>query len=150
MGTRVAGLSDRRMTPGGFTRVLSASGGCAPPGQQASVSTTQGRKGTWGTGPWPVAGLQMSPAARESRLQLRVKVTIDAPCPRSPRRIQTPCAPAVPGLVCPPSPKHWFVHRGRARVLWAKEEPELPQRSSIYRGGQYRAVYSLRAIQLTG
>ena len=119
MGTRVAGLSDRRMTPGGFTRVLSASGGCAPPGQQASVSTTQGRKGTWGTGPWPVAGLQMSPAALESRLQLRVKVTIDAPCPRSPRRIQTPCAPAVPGLVCPPSPKHWFVHRGRARVLWA-------------------------------
>lgn len=104
MGTRVAGLSDRRMTPGGFTRVLSASGGCAPPGQQASVSTTQGRKGTWGTGPWPVAGLQMSPAARESRLQLRVKVTIDAPCPRSPCRIQTPCAPAVPGLVCPPSP----------------------------------------------
>lgn len=154
MGTRVAGLSDRRMTPGGFTRVLSASGGCAPPGQQASVSTTQGRKGTWGTGPWPVAGLQMSPAARESRLQLRVKVTIDAPCPRSPRRIQTPCAPAVPGLVCPPSPGSAGSCTGGAPgfsgPVFVKEEPQLPQRPSIYRGGQYRAVYSLRAIQLTG
>lgn len=70
--------------------------------------------------------------------------------PQSPQNTDALCSCGSRSGVPPKPRKRWFVHRGRARVLWAKEEPELPQRSSIYRGGQYRAVYSLRAIQLTG